>query len=310
MSKAKNRLPKGTKLEHYVIEKLLGGGGFSLVYLGKDTKTKQKVAIKEYLPSKIAYRTNSLQVRPLESNNTDALTQGHKAFLKEARALVSLTHENIVHVTNFFQANNTVYMVMDYEEGANLQSYIKARGSLSETFLRTVFPLLLNGLESVHKLGYLHLDIKPGNIHLRPGGSPLLFDFGAVHEISSSRQKQESQVVTPGFSPVEQYNLKGYVGPWTDLYAIGATMRACLDGASPPAANARLEKDNMRPATIIYKKKISMPLLEGIDWAMEIDPLHRPQNVTELLEIFDKEVEEEQEESTLQKIANSLPWMK
>ena len=88
-------------------------------------------------------------------------------------------------------------------------------------------------------------------------------------------------------------------------------MRACIEGVSPPAANARMEKDNMRPATIAFKKKISMPLLEGIDWAMEIDPLHRPQNVAELLEVFDKEVETElEEESTLQKIANSIPWIK
>lgn len=312
MSKTKNRLAPGTKLENYIIEKLLGGGGFSLVYLAiEPKKANRKVVIKEYLPSKIAQRDKNMQVVPIEESHNDALTSGRKSFLKEASVLVKLNHENIVHVTNFFQANNTVYMVMDYEQGANLQSYIKSRGSLSETFIRTVFPQLLTGLDAIHQLGLLHLDIKPGNIHLRPGGSPILFDFGAVHQISESRQKQEGQIVTPGFSPVEQYNLKGYVGPWSDIYAIGATMRACMEGISPPAANTRLDKDVMRPAVSAFKKKYSKPLLEGIDWAMEVDPLVRPQSVTEFLEIFDKEYSDETEsESTLKKIASNFPWLK
>lgn len=312
MSKTKNRLAPGTKLENYIIEKLLGGGGFSLVYLAiEPKKANRKVVIKEYLPSKIAQRDKNMQVVPIEESHNDALTSGRKSFLKEASVLVKLNHENIVHVTNFFQANNTVYMVMDYEQGANLQSYIKSRGSLSETFIRTVFPQLLTGLDAIHQLGLLHLDIKPGNIHLRPGGSPILFDFGAVHQISESRQKQEGQIVTPGFSPVEQYNLKGYVGPWSDIYAIGATMRACMEGISPPAANTRLDKDVMRPAVSAFKKKYSKPLLEGIDWAMEVDPLVRPQSVTEFLKIFDKEYSDETEsESTLKKIASNFPWLK
>lgn len=311
MSKTKNRLPKGTLLDTYVIEKLLGGGGFSLVYLAKDRKTDKKVVIKEYMPSKIAQRVDGLNVGPIEESNLDALVQGRKSFFKEASILAKIQHPNIVHVTNFFQANGTVYMVMAYEDGANLQTYIKSRNSLSETFIRTVFPQLLTGLDAIHDKGLLHLDIKPGNIHLRPGGRPLLFDFGAVHQMSDSRQFQESQIITPGFSPVEQYNLKGYVGPWTDIYAIGATMRACIEGTSPPPANNRLEKDNMRPAALAFKKRYSAPLLEAIDWAMEVDPLLRPQNVREYLKIFDAEYSlVEETGTTLNKLVNSFPWKK
>jgi len=309
MSKAKNRLPKGTIIDSYVIEKMLGGGGFSIVYLAQDKVSGRKTVIKEYLPSKIAHRPDGHTVEPIDESHRDALVQGRKSFFKEASILAKIKHPNIVHVINFFQANGTVYMVMDYEEGANLQTYIKARGSLSEVFIRTVFPQLLKGLDAIHAQGLLHLDIKPGNIHLRPGGRPLLFDFGAVHRISESRQNQESQVVTPGFSPVEQYNLKGYVGPWTDIYAIGATMRACIEGTSPIAANARLEKDTLRPASIAFKKRYSTPLLEAIDWAMEVDPLLRPQKVSEYLQIFDKEyVVPDDTETALDKFVSNLPW--
>ncbi|NOX42707.1 MAG: serine/threonine protein kinase [Gammaproteobacteria bacterium] len=311
MNKAKNRLPNATKLDNYVIEKMLGGGGFSLVYLALDKKSGKKTVIKEYMPSKIAYRTAGLNIEPIEESNRDALVQGRKSFFKEASILAKMKHPNIVHVINFFQANGTVYMVMDYEEGANLQAYIKARGSLTEIFIRTVFPQLLKGLDAIHSRGLLHLDIKPGNIHLRPGGRPLLFDFGAVHQISQSRKNQESQVVTPGFSPIEQYNLKGYVGPWTDIYAIGATMRACIEGTSPVAANTRLERDTLRPASVAFKKRYSAPLLEAIDWAMEVDPLLRPQKVSEYLEIFDKEYTiVDGSETALDKFVNNFPWIK
>ena len=311
MSKVKNRLPNGTVIDNYVVEKMLGGGGFSIVYLATDNHSKTKSVIKEYMPSKIARRVDGLKIEATEECHQDALVAGRKSFFKEASILAKLHHPNIVHVTNFFQANGTVYMVMDYEEGANLQSYIKSRGKLSETFIRTVFPQLLTGLEAIHASGLLHLDIKPGNIHLRPGGRPLLFDFGAGHQMSATRQNQESQVVTPGFSPVEQYNIKGYVGPWSDIYAIGATMRACIEGVSPPAANARLEKDKMRPATVAFKKRYSAPLLEAIDWAMEINPELRPQNVSDYLKIFDIEYSlEEEPETALNKFVSNFPWIK
>ena len=191
---------------------------------------------------------------------------------------------------NFFRANGTVYMVMEYEEGVNLHNYIKKhRKKLSETFLRTVFLPLLDGLQLIHSQGLLHLDIKPGNIHLRPGGNPLLLDFGAVHEMMATRQFQSSQVVTPGFSPIEQLDPGGYVGPWTDIYAVGATMRTCLDGKTPPSAIDRRERDTLRSAASTYKKRYSAELLEAIDWAMEVDPMLRPQRTEAIVEALNKE---------------------
>lgn len=285
MTNPANALPAGTRVDEFVIERVLGGGGFSIVYLAASARTSRSVVIKEYMPISIATRDESMSVIPLAEQHTERFNHGRRLFFQEASTLTTLKHPNIVNVINFFRANGTVYMVMAYEEGVNMQAYIKKhKGNLSEPFIKAVFLPLLNGLQMIHSKGLLHLDIKPGNIHLRSGANPLLLDFGAVHEMMQSRQFQPNQVITPGFSPIEQLDPGGYVGPWTDIYAIGATMRACLEGASPPPSPQRREKDMMRPAASAFKKKYSSYLLEAVDWAMEVDPMLRPQSVDKLIE--------------------------
>lgn len=313
MAKSNRSLPQGTVVDNYVIEKSLGGGGFSIVYLALEATTRKRFAIKEYMPQSLAQRASSGEVTPLDAQRQEPFIEGRKLFFKEAGVLATLKHPNIVRVVSFFQANGTVYMVMEYEAGTNLQQYIKTRrGRLSETFLRTVFPQLLDGLKAIHKQGLLHLDIKPGNIHLRPGGRPLLFDFGAVHAMNLTRQFQAHQVVTPGFSPPEQNSQGGYVGPWSDIYAIGATMRTCIEGAPPPSAAERSESDTMRPATEVFRRRYSPELLGAIDWAMELDPTLRPQSVDDMLarlNVAPEAAATEAEAGTmLDKLVDNFPW--
>jgi serine/threonine protein kinase len=273
-----------TRVDEYVIDRVLGGGGFSIVYLATPAVGGERVVIKEYMPSSLAMRGEDMSVTTTDDKHVERFAHGRRLFFQEASTLTSLKHPNIVNVVNFFRANGTVYMVMEYQEGVNLQAYIKKhKGNLTESFINAVFLPLLDGLKLIHSKGLLHLDIKPSNIHLRTGANPLLLDFGAVHEMMHTRQFQPNQVVTPGFSPIEQLDPGGYVGPWTDIYAIGATMRACLEGTSPPPSPQRREKDTMRPAVSAFKRRYSPALLEAVDWAMDVDPMLRPQSVEELI---------------------------
>lgn len=300
-------LPKGTRLKRYIIQQVLNAGGFGIVYLTLDEDNGQQVVVKEYMPNKLAQREADGRISPLSPAHGENFLEGRRLFHRESAALTKLHHENIVRVLDFFDLNDTAYMVMEYRPGKNLQGYIKNhKGSLSETFLRTVFPPLLDGLRLVHNTDLLHLDIKPGNIHLCPGGIPLLLDFGAVFPRHSSRKLQSAQVVTAGFSPIEQYDPNGYVGPWTDIYAMGATMRTCIEGTAPPSSKERREKDKMRPAASAFKRKYSANLLEALDWAMEVDPLLRPQTVDEFVGALDKE--EAESGDVLGRLVNNLSW--
>jgi serine/threonine protein kinase len=284
MSKpARDSLPPGTYLDCYRIVKLLGSGGFSLIYLAEDEDTHDEVAIKEYLPKDIGKRAGVEPVTVVKPTDIDRFYRGKRLFYQEAKALATLRHNNIVNVRNCFLSNDTAYLVMDYEPGKNLGRYIRKRqGGLSTSFLLTVFPPLLDALELIHRHQHLHLDIKPSNVHLRPGGNPLLLDFGAVYHLDPAKGDRKAQVITPGFSPIEQYDSKSQVGPWTDAYAVGASMRACIEGCSPPASVDRAKNDTLAPAALTHAHRYPDYLLEAIDWAMRLEPGERPQSAGDL----------------------------
>lgn len=281
-------LPAGTLLDCYEVIKSIAGGGFSLIYLAKDLEDQSRVVIKEYLPKKIATREDGKPlVRVVSSAKLQSFHQGRKLFYQEARVLSQLKHPNIVNIRNLFLANDTAYMVMDHEEGKNLGGYIRKRsGGLSTSFLMTVFPPLLDALALIHENNHLHLDIKPSNIHLRTGGNPLLLDFGAAHAFQEQTNQRAGRVVTPGYSPIEQYYTSTELGPWTDLYAVGASVRTCLDAKSPPTAIERHANDTLKPAVDLFAQRYPLHVLEAIDWAMAVDAADRPQNARDLLAVF------------------------
>ncbi|NOQ78868.1 MAG: protein kinase [Gammaproteobacteria bacterium] len=308
-------LPNGTQVDEYIIDSVLGGGGFSIVYNAHLVSDENlTVIIKEFMPKKLAVRINETDVTSLDPSAPESYNKGRKLFFQEASTLATLKHPNIVDVTNFFQTNGTAYMVMKDEKGVNMQDYIrKYKGKLSEKLLRTVFPQLLSGVKMIHDKDLLHLDIKPSNIHLRQGGRPLLLDFGAVREQMKTRLYEARVVATSGFAPIEQVTERGYMGPWTDIYAIGATMRSCIEGTPPPPANKRKDNDPMKPAVDAFKRKYSKVLLEAIDWAMEPDQRLRPQSCDELLAMLKKMPEESESQTlfdkfSLNKLSNAMPW--
>ena len=283
MATSKNlTLPIGYILQDYIITQVLSTGGFSFVYLAQDLN-KNTVAIKEYMPTGLALREDGATV--LLGTDDDAATFKHglKCFFEEGLALAKIDHKNIVRVTNFFRENNTVYMVMQYEHGKSLQDYILSQPEpVSEKFVRRVFGELLNGLREVHTQKMLHLDIKPANIYIRQDGSPVLLDFGSARQTLTQVQSKLSPSYTPGFAPPEQYFERKQLGPWSDIYSVGASMYSCLVRSAPIAANLRVKQDFLAPATKVGKGIYTQELLQIIDNSLKLDYMQRPQSVFSL----------------------------
>jgi serine/threonine protein kinase len=279
-------LPPGFQLDRYRIERQLSLGGFSIVYLAYDDDGTP-VAIKEYLPNSLALRSEGQIMPAISDDHQAAFRHGMKCFFEEGRALAHLSHPNVVRVLNFFRANETVYMVMQYERGRTLQEHVqKHKGEIREVFVRNVFTRLLNGLREVHTQKLLHLDIKPSNVYLRTDGNPVLLDFGAARQALGTAGHSLKPMYTPGFAAPEQYKAPFQMGPWTDIYAVGASMYACLSGSSPQAADKRVERDQLLPATKRFPAQYSGQLLEIIDWCMVLDYQKRPMSVFALQKVL------------------------
>ncbi|RIX47432.1 MAG: serine/threonine protein kinase [Rhodocyclales bacterium GT-UBC] len=276
---ANQPLPNGHTLEEYTIDRQLSLGGFSIVYLATDAEGNQ-VAIKEYLPNSLALRNNGSTKPVITPEHQGAFRYGMKCFFEEGRALARLSHPNVIRVLNFFRANDTVYMVMEYEHGRTLQEFIqKHQGHISERFIRGVFTRMLNGLREVHAHKLLHLDLKPSNIYLRADNTPVLIDFGAARQTLATDQPILKPMYTPGFASPEHYGTRKDLGPWSDIYSVGASMYACLAGSAPQAADERLKKDTLAPAMVRWDGQFSDRLLEIIDWCLNLNHLYRPQSV-------------------------------
>jgi serine/threonine protein kinase len=280
-------LPSRTILDQYIIERSLANGGFSLVYLARQLSDQSQVAIKEYLPRRLAKRTPNNHVVPADKTRINSFQRGRRLFIEEAKILSRIKHDNIVEVKNYFTANSTSYLVMTFDYGKNLNQYLKAHNEpVSEHFINRIFPVLLDGIKEIHDNNLLHLDVKPENILIRGGDDPLLLDFGAAQPFPVEDGRKFGRVLTRGYSPLEQYKIDGNVGPWSDVYAVAATMRMCIEGKPIPPAIDRQKKDVLRPVGRILKRKYSGFLLRAIDAGLELDAQNRPQSIDEFVSLM------------------------
>ncbi|AOW12353.1 serine/threonine protein kinase [Hydrogenophaga crassostreae] len=297
MSKVKPApLPPDTVIGGYRIVRKVAAGGFGVVYLAVDTEGQQ-VAVKEYLPSSLASRGPGELLPQVQPEKLSLYRLGLKSFFEEGRALAQISHASVVSVLNFFRENETVYMVMNYLEGSSLQEFIitardlKKQKVFRESTIRSLYDEVLRGLRIVHQHKMLHLDIKPANIFVTDDNRAVLIDFGAAREVLSKEGNFIRPMYTPGFAAPEMYRRDSSMGPWTDIYAVGACIYASMQGYPPNDAPQRLEKDRLSLALSRLRGVYSDNLIEVVEWCMSLDPLSRPQSVFALQKELSRETE-------------------
>lgn len=283
-------LPVGTRIQSYEVKSVLGIGGFGITYKAYDRTLERYVALKEYLPTGVAVRTvDGTTVVPKSEGDSRDYEYGLRRFLDEARTLARFNERSIVRVISYMEAHGTAYFVMDYEDGECLDARLRVRITLpAEEILAIMLPIV-RGLSAVHALNFLHRDIKPLNIYVRRDGSPVLLDFGAAREALGTQSRTVTRMVTPGYAPFEQYLANTKQGPWSDIYAIGATMYQCAVGVAPMAATERVaavhdkEPDPIRQVATTLKGKMSKEFVDAMLWMLEPMAKDRPQSLDELL---------------------------
>ena len=280
-------LRKGTRLiGRYTIEGILGQGGFGITYLGIDELHEKKVAIKEFFPQGIVTRNIEYQdtVTVTFVGEKDNYEKGKERFLKEARTMAKFSKdEGIVKALDFFEINNTAYIVMEYLEGITLKQYLRENQRIAPEDLIELLVPLIESLDEIHSQGMIHRDISPDNIMVLPDGRIKLMDFGAARDYTEFGEKSLSIVLKPGYAPPEQYQTHGVQGPWTDIYALCATMYKCITGENPPDAIDRLVDDHLKKISA-FGFTVSPQIEEAIIKGMSVAAKDRYQNVGDFCE--------------------------
>jgi len=300
-------LPLDTMVQEYRIVGVLGAGSFGIVYIAENKYFNETVALKEFLPTDLACRPEGTRVSPLSSDTEETYRWALAKFLDEARTLREfghpVPHRNIVRVRQFIEANDTAYMVMDYEEGRPLSRILDRRGTLPEEELKNILEPLLDGLERVHEANVWHRDVKPNNILIRQDGSPVLIDFGAARREVAGADRSVMSQFTPAYAALEQVYAAGQQGPWTDIYALGATLYRAVTGNKPTNAAERfLQGTAYTPASQAAKADYSKTFLATINAALELKPQDRPQSIAEWRKLLTAD-----DDATVLQIRGSTP---
>jgi serine/threonine protein kinase len=294
-------LKRGHVLQEFVVEQLLGMGGYSIVYLAHDTKLDRKVAIKEYLPGTLAARLPSGEVAPRLPRFEESYQKGLQSFIGEARLLGSFDHPSLVKVYRFWADNGTAYMAMPYYSGITLKKWLTDLGAPpSEAWLRRLADPVMEALKVLHHNGCVHRDVAPDNILMlydRKGGNyleqaprPVLLDFGAARRVAAEATQNLTSILKSGYSPVEQYDNEAPLrqGTWSDVYALCAVLYAAAISKVPNASIARLVRDDLVPARVAGRGRYTQSFLAAIDAGLSVRPEQRPQTMTELQEWFSR----------------------
>jgi serine/threonine protein kinase len=277
-------LPEGTELVgDFRIKRVLGAGGFGITYLADEKALARLVTIKEYFPAELAARQQNQSALPRSQDVAGDYQWGLDRFIDEAQTLARFDHPHIVRVHRYFRANNTAYMVLHFEEGGSFKSWLKGlkRAPRQAELDRMIAPLL-DALEIIHKDNFLHRDIAPDNIMVRKDGSPVLIDFGSARGHIAAHSRTVSALVKPGYSPYEQYaTTSSNQGPWTDIYALGATLYHAITGKRPPDAPSRVVDDEYVPAREAALGSYRSGFLGAVDQALKVEVGERPQSVAQ-----------------------------
>lgn len=281
-----NALPIGTYIAEFEITSVIGEGGFGIVYGAWDHSLRRRVALKEYMPATLAARTAGIDVHVRSERQHDTFTVGLKSFIKEARMLAQFDHPSLVKVYRFWEDHGTAYMVMPLYEGVTLRDRLRAMAAPpDEAWLRRLLDPLTEALAVLHADDCLHRDIAPDNIILLAGSEqPLLLDFGAARKVIGDATQSLTVILKQGYAPVEQYaEVPGMKqGPWTDIYALAASVHFAITGRTPPPAVGRLLNDTFVPLRQSAEGRYSQGFLDAIDKALQVKPEARTATAAEL----------------------------
>lgn len=281
------RLPLGTKLHggRYTLGKILGTGGFGITYMGADTHTQARVAIKEFFPSGATRQAGS--IIPPHGMDAHAFTAERTKHLEEARRLKRFQHSSIVAVHDAFSEHGTAYLVMEYLNGETLEARVRRTGALGADEVAKFATQLLVGLAQVHTAGLLHRDIKPDNVMLCEGERAVLIDFGAAREFQTAQTQRHSLILTPGYAPLEQYGSHVRRSASSDLYALSGTLYFALTGRVPPPATERINGVDLKELPVAVTRA-APGLSDAITAALSIRIEERPQSALEMIERIHK----------------------
>ncbi len=279
-----NCLPIGYRLHEFEIKNVIGEGGFGIVYLAYDHQLDRMLAIKEYMPTSLAKRLDDYSIALREERFQQSFNIGLKSFEQEARALAQFSHPSLVHVFRFWNSNNTSYMAIQRYKGITLKKYrTESPDKINEAWLKKILTPLLGAIDTLHQKNYIHLDIAMDNIMIQPSGLPVLLDFGSAKKAIGHLDNQNEIILKSGYAPIEQYvKNSNELGPWTDIYALGAVLHTLITGSPPPVSMVRYVEDPYIPLTKRGLNNYSFQFLDVIDQMLVVKYEKRTQSIKQL----------------------------